>query len=114
MIGTDIENIERFKNLFVNKNKILKKMFNESEWDYAVSKANPAQTLTGIWCAKEAVLKALHPNYQIFIRDITVKHKITGQPYVELNCDEINSEIIHISISHSKDYATAVALISKL
>lgn len=114
MIGTDIENIERFKNLFVNKNNILKKMFNDSEWNYAIKKANPAQTLTGIWCAKEAVLKALHCDNKIYIKDITVKHKNNGEPYIELNCNEINSETIHISISHSKEYATSVAIISKL
>ncbi|MFT7251313.1 MAG: holo-[acyl-carrier protein] synthase [Flavobacterium sp.] len=113
MIGIDIENVSRFKNLFINKNKLLKKMFNESEWNYAIAKANPPQTLTGIWCAKEAVVKALYPNHQVFIKNITIKHKNTGLPFVEINCKEVNSKLINISISHAKDYATAVALISK-
>lgn len=113
MIGIDIESISRFENLFANKKRLLERMFNESEWVYANSKTNPSQTLTGIWCAKEAVLKAVYPSYPIFIKDITIKHKVTGEPYAELNCKEVESELINISISHSKDYATAVAVMIK-
>jgi holo-[acyl-carrier protein] synthase len=113
MIGIDIEDISRFKNLFINKNKLLKKMFNESEWNYALAKANPPQTLTGIWCAKEAVLKALYPDYKVFIKDITIKHKDTGEPFTVLNFNEVKTTSIKISISHSKDYATAVAILSQ-
>jgi holo-[acyl-carrier protein] synthase len=112
MVGIDIENISRFKNLFNNKNRLLKKMFSESEWNYAMAKANPPQTLTGIWCAKEAVLKALYPNFQVFIKDITISHKSTGEPFAEVKCIEVNSNLISISISHSKEYATSVAIIS--
>jgi holo-[acyl-carrier protein] synthase len=113
MIGVDIENISRFNNLFIKKNRLLEKMFNKSEWDYAIKKANPSQTLTGIWCAKEAVIKALYPYKQIFIKEITIKHKSTGEPYAEVNSKEVNSKAIHISISHAKDYATAVAILLK-
>lgn len=113
MIGIDIESISRFERLFVKKNRLLRKMFNTSEWDYAITKAKPSQTLTGIWCAKEAVLKAVYPSFEIFIKDITIKHQNTGKPYVELKGKEIRSEQIEISISHAKDYATAVAIITK-
>ena len=110
MIGIDIESISRFKNLFVKKNKLLQKMFNPSEWNYALTKANPPQTLTGIWCAKEAVVKAVYPLEQIFIKDITINYKTSGQPFSTITNLDIKS--IHISISHSRDYATAVALLT--
>lgn len=112
MIGIDIESISRFENLFINKKRLLEKMFNQYEWEYAMAKPNPSQTLTGIWCAKEAVVKALYPLRQVFIKDITIRHKDTGEPYVELNSEDGESRSIHISISHAKDYATAVAFIS--
>ena len=110
MIGIDIESISRFKNLFVKKNKLLQKMFNPSEWNYALTKANPPQTLTGIWCAKEAVVKAVYPLEQIFIKDITINYKTSGQTFATITNLDIKS--IHISISHSRDYATAVALLT--
>lgn len=112
MIGIDIESISRFENLYLNKKRLLEKMFNKQEWDYAITKANPSQTLTGIWCAKEAVLKALSPYEQVFIKDITIKHKSTGKPYVLISSEKSKSKLINISISHAKDYATAVAIIS--
>jgi holo-[acyl-carrier protein] synthase len=111
MIGIDIESISRFENLYLNKKELLIKIFNKSEWNYAIAKANPPRTLTGIWCAKEAIVKALYPTYQILIKDITIKHKSTGEPFAEVNCKEVNSKFINISISHAKDYATSVAII---
>ena len=110
MIGIDIENIARFKKLYIHKNSLLQKMFNESEWNYAIAKANPSQTLTGIWCAKEAVLKALFPTYQVFIKDITIAHKSSGEPFAKIKSNVVNTDLINISISHEKDYATAVAI----
>lgn len=110
MIGIDIENISRFINLFEHKNTLLQKMFNTSEWEYAIKKANPSQTLAGIWCAKEAVVKALYPTKQVFIKDVKISHKSSGQPIVIINNVNLKSELIKISISHTKDYATAVAI----
>lgn len=112
MIGIDIESISRFENLYVHKKRLLEKMFNPSEWEYALKKPNPSQTLTGIWCAKEAVLKAYYPRQPLFIKDITIKHKDSGEPYVELRSKDWESKSIHISVSHAKDYATAVAFLT--
>lgn len=111
MIGIDIESISRFENLYLNKKRLLEKMFNSYEWDYALTKANPSQTLTGIWCAKEAVLKAVSPYEQLFIKDITIRHKNTGEPYVLIGSEILKSKRINISISHAKEYAAAVAII---
>ena len=78
MIGTDIESIPRFINLFNHKKKLLQKMFNASEWEYSLTKSNPAQTLTGIWCAKEAVLKAMYSHEPLFIKNIPLFFSISG------------------------------------
>ena len=111
MIGIDIESISRIDHLFSKKKKLLQRMFNKYEWEYAIAKAHPSQTLTGIWCAKEAVVKALAPYDQVFIKDICIQHKPSGQPYLVLKSETLKIENIHISISHSKDYATAVAIV---
>lgn len=111
MIGIDIESITRIANLYSKKKSLLEKMFNKYEWEYAITKANPCQTLTGIWCAKEAVVKAFAPYKRIFIKDIAISHKPSGQPYVVLYSNGIKIKDIQISISHAKDYATAVAFL---
>ena len=111
MIGIDIESIYRFMNLFKHKNRLLQKMFNASEWEYSLTKSNPAETLTGIWCAKEAVLKAMYSHEPIFIKNITIMHKKSGEPYAHVKSEKYWSGSIKISISHCNNYATAVAIV---
>ena len=111
MIGVDIESIERFNNLFTHKKRLLEKMFNKSEWAYALTKPNPAQTLTGIWCAKEAVLKAVYLYEPIFLKNITIKYTNEGKPFAFIKTKKQYKDSIQISISHAKNYATAVAIV---
>ena len=111
MIGIDIENISRFKKLYNFKKEILKKMFHACEWSYALKKSNPPQTLTGIWCAKEAVVKATSSHEKIFIKDIIIMHRESGQPYVVIKNISLDCQFINISISHSLDYATGIAIL---
>lgn len=107
--GTDIESINRLNRLFISKPKSLKKFFFDSEWDYALSKRNPAQTLTGIWCAKEAVVKALSNVALLNLRDVHIMHLDSGAPFV---CGLLGYHI-SISISHTAQYATATAIAFK-
>ena len=88
-------------------------MFNKSEWYYAKDKANPSQTLAGIWCAKEAVVKALYSMEQVIIKDVIISHKSNGQPYAKIKNVNFKKESIKISISHTQDYATAIAIFTK-
>lgn len=113
MIGIDIESIERIEFLCKKKPNIIKRFFSTYEWRYAEKKAKMPQTLTGIWCAKEAVVKAYSNIKPILITDVKIKHNFNGEPYVfSISNKKIISTIkISISISHSKDYATAVARI---
>jgi len=113
MVGIDIESISRIEYLLKNKPNIIRKFFSKYEWDYAEGKANISQTLTGIWCAKEAVVKAYSKIKPILITDVKLKHYFSGEPYVFsiTNKKIISTLKISISISHTKDYATAVAII---
>ena len=113
MVGIDIESITRIEYLLRNKTKIINKFFSTYEWEYAEKKANMSQTLTGIWCAKEAVVKAYSNIKPILITDVKLKHYLSGEPYVySISNKKIISTLkISISISHTKDYATAVAII---
>lgn len=112
-IGIDIEEVVRFQRLINSKPKLLLKMFSTYEWEYA-SKKQIAQTLAGIWCAKEAVVKALSQNgFSVSIQNIEIKHNADGVPYVsEIHKLNFDLNKIKISISHTKNFATAVCLVS--
>lgn len=114
MIGIDIESVKRVDHLLKNKPRNLKKFFSSYEWQYAKKKNNQSQTLTGIWCAKEAVVKALSTIKPILITDVNIKHQSDGIPYLFSlnNMEIISSYRIDISISHTRDYAAAVAIVN--
>ena len=114
MIGIDIQSIPRIEYLLSNKPNIIKKFFSTYEWEYAEKKAKMSQSLTGIWCAKEAVVKAFSSIEPLDITDVKLKHNPNGEPYIfSIENDRLMQEYnIHISISHSKDYATAIVMIN--
>jgi len=113
-IGNDIEQVSRFKEIIANKPQLLSKIFHKSELDYAMNKKNPDQSLAGIWCAKEAVLKAFGEIADLTPRCIEVTRKQSGMPI----CKLINENIkifdfnISVSISHTKEYASASAILT--
>ena len=111
-VGTDIESVYRFKKLLLSKNK-LKNIFSELEYDYAINKINPEQSFTGIWCAKEAVVKSFGQIELINIKNVEIICTQNCQPKAFINKSGIeNSEFkISVSISHIKDFATATAIL---
>ena len=113
-IGVDIEKVARFEHLINNKPSLLKKIFTVYEWEYA-SKKQAAQTLAGIWCAKEAVIKALPSNLNLSIPSIHINHDIHGEPFIDdSSLFEIGKLKIKISISHTSESAVAMCVILNL
>jgi len=106
MIGIDIVEVSRFGNR--QPEEYLGKIFNRSEIDYINAKPHKAQTMAGIFAAKEAVVKALGLGFtaEMVPCDITVLHDGNGCPSVSLDCKEIR-----ISISHTGGVAVAVAVV---
>ena len=116
-VGVDIEDVQRFKKMIERKPSLLQKFFSDYEWEYAVHK-NTAQTLCGIWCAKEAVVKALSEHHSLLVTDVMITHNERGAPIVMSikGVDHKENYQIKISVSHTKDYAvaTCTALFSNL
>lgn len=103
-IGTDIIEIKRIEKSIQNE-KFLNRVFTEKEISYAFSKSNKEQTFAGMFCAKESIVKALGTGFVKFnFLDYEILHDDLGKPYLE-------NENIMISISHCKEYATAMAII---
>jgi holo-[acyl-carrier protein] synthase len=113
LVGTDIESIERFQKL-MHKKKVLRNIFFDSEYNYAFNKSNPVQTLTGIWCAKEAVIKSFSQIKLLTTKEVEIICNTNQAPEVIINSSiekSLNYDLV-ISISHTKDFATAIALLS--
>ncbi|MDR3049689.1 MAG: holo-ACP synthase [Elusimicrobiota bacterium] len=106
-IGIDIEEVERFDK-YVKNDAYLKRIFSKDEIKYCQKKAKPAQNLAARFAAKEAVWKALNDN-KLIISDISVKNAKDGRPEVYVKDKKQNK--IKVSLSHTKQYAAAVAVV---
>ena len=96
-IGNDILEIDRIKSAIEKNSRFLTKIYTKSELDYYQAKGEKIETLAGMFCAKEAVSKALGTGF------------VSNKAKVALT--ELGGFNINISISHSKHYAHAVAII---
>ncbi len=113
--GIDIEKIQRF-DLFLNNKEKLIKIFTKNEIGYAMKFKSPVEHLAGIFCAKEAVSKALKTGLYTGFSPIEIEilHRDNGVPYVNITdkiLELLGSNEIDISISHSGDYAIAICVI---
>lgn len=112
-IGIDIEQNERFKNI---SKRVLERAFTASEIEYAEKSVNSHEIFCSFWCVKEATVKAFS-NRALDFQQVNITATPEGRPYIIKN-EYITSELnklgmtdIKISISHSKDYSTAVCII---
>jgi holo-[acyl-carrier protein] synthase len=120
MVGTDIIEVSRIEKLIKEKgDKFLNKIYTKNEIDYCESKGpNKYQHYAGRFAAKEAVFKVIESNRSnnddfglLIFKDIQILNNDDGSPYVNLpsfNCNLFDR--IYISISHIKEYATAIAV----
>ena len=97
MIGIDIVEIKRFKN---KKDSFFNKIFSEKEIA-ETTKSNMHQKLAGKWAAKEAAYKA---GISYMNKDIEILTE-NRRPVIYVHGLKDNAMV---SISHEKEYATAV------
>ncbi len=123
-IGVDIVETSRIQSSIDRfGDRFLARIFTQAERDYCGAMPYPARHYGARFAAKEAVSKAFGTGIgkQVGWRDIEVKRKETGEPYILLHgsaADFAASLNVHqalISLSHSAHYAVANAiLIAKL
>lgn len=113
-IGNDIIEINRIEKA-IKKANFITKVFTENEIKLFEIKGNRAEFFAGRFAGKEAVSKALGTGFREFsLTDIEILNNELGKPYVIFkNSIEFYNKkyFIDISISHCKEYATAVAII---
>lgn len=111
--GTDIIEIIRIEKI-LGKSNFLRKFFTTKEIEYLSNKK--PESIAGYFCAKEAVAKSLGTGFSGFqFTDIEI-FKFNGAPCVKLHnkawdlATQKGIVSIQISISHCKEYATAIAI----
>ena len=117
-IGNDIIEIERIEKA-ISKEGFKDKIYTQRELENIKKRGNRAETYAGVFSAKEAISKAIGTGVREFsLTDLEILNDDLGKPYVVVSekLDKIlknkkESYQIEISISHSKKYATAMAII---
>jgi len=121
-IGIDIVEISRIKQAAKKwSNRFLKRIFTERELEYAHGKSIPYQHLAARFAAKEAVLKAIGDStiHRIEWVNVEILNDEHGKPVVNLSGQakkiklEKNISDIIISMSHTRTYAAANAIVVK-
>jgi len=117
-IGNDIIEIERIEKA-ISKEGFKNKIYTQRELKNIEKRGNRTATYAGIFSAKEAISKAIRTGVREFsLTDLEILNDDLGKPYVVVSerLDKIikskkENYQIEISISHSKKYATAIAVI---
>ncbi len=110
-VGTDLVDVKRIAASIKNP-RFLERVFTASEIKYCGGKKNSAQHYAVRFAAKEAVWKALSEVQVkgIAHKEIGVARAPSGRPSVSLSKRLKKYEKkIHLSLSHTDEYALAVA-----
>lgn len=118
--GTDIIEIYRIKQAIEkNGSLFLTRVYTSNEIEYCESKKNNKyQHYAGRFAAKEAVSKVLGTGFSggVDWKDIEILNNELGKPEITLygGANELLKKAgykkISVSISHSKEYATSIAI----
>ena len=118
-IGNDIIEVERIEKA-ISKEGFKNKIYTQRELENIEKRGDRVETYAGIFSAKEAISKAIGTGVREFsLTDLEILNDDLGKPYVVVSekLDKIlktkkEDYQIEISISHSKKYATAMAIIN--
>ena len=114
-LGTDIQDIVKMNRMLTTYGKPSElqysRFFSDEEREYCNNKHVPITHFTGLWCAKEAWLKA-SGKLRTPLNQVVIRHSKEGKPSIVLPEElQVNHEEILVTISHSASYATATVII---
>jgi holo-[acyl-carrier protein] synthase len=118
-IGIDTIELDRIARVYARYNeRFLKRIFAPEEQAYALRYKDPVPRLAARFAAKEACMKALGTGWNSGVRwrDIVVVNDKRGKPELKLYgnaktfFEKLSADRIHLSITHSKQHATAVVI----
>lgn len=110
--GIDIIEIERIDEAIRRwGHHFLNHIFCEEEIEYSQKQKFPSQHFAARFAAKEAVLKAIGDNGHLNWHDMKILNDKNGKPHCKINDHRFHNRIL-ISMSHTKNYAIASAIIT--
>lgn len=108
-VGIDMTEVARIKKIFGKRPAFLKRFFTPEETRYCLAGRNRCERIAARFAAKEAVIKALDMT-GLRLKDIPVSRTATGQPRVSLARAGVKDTKILLSLTHTADYACAIAV----
>jgi holo-[acyl-carrier protein] synthase len=116
-IGTDLVDLDRFRQVLARTPSIVDRLFTDGEQAYAQERRDPTEPLGARFAAKEAVLKALGLGLgSVAFREIEVIRAESGAPSLLLHGGAADAATARgvgrwmVSLSHTSHLAQAVAL----
>ncbi len=113
-LGTDIIEVERIRRA-VTKQNFKDNVFTQAEQIYCNARGkNSAASYAARFAAKEAFFKALGTGIILPLTDVEIINDDCGAPKIHLRgkiAALTGAKRISLSLSHSKDFATAVCII---
>jgi holo-[acyl-carrier protein] synthase len=112
-VGIDLLEIDRLERALERHPRLAERIFTAAEREYAAARARPGRHLAARFAAKEAVVKALGMSGGFGLREVEV---VAGEPpTVRLSGRARMAAAgreVDISLTHSRDNAAAVAVVS--
>lgn len=122
-VGIDLVDIARIRKLLENyPDSFVERTFTPTEIAYCKRAAEPALHFAARFAAKEAMVKALQTGFaeQITLKSVSVENNPqTHAPVAVLDAhateqmQKLGGKKMLISLTHLKDYAQAIAIITK-
>jgi holo-[acyl-carrier protein] synthase len=115
-VGVDLIEIERIERALARYPSFRARCFTESERAYCDSRPNPPQHYAARFAGKEAVGKALGSGVRFTWREIEIAGR--PKPRVQLSgrtkewAERLGAGRIELSMTHSRELATAVCVAS--
>ncbi|MCE5322785.1 holo-ACP synthase [bacterium] len=113
-VGTDIVETARIREVLEREEAFARRVFTQAELDYSLPKQSKYLHLAARFAAKEAVAKALGRSFSW--QDVEVVNNALGKPEVKLHGEAkgaAGKARVHLSVSHTKNYASAVAIVEE-
>jgi holo-[acyl-carrier protein] synthase len=118
-LGTDLIEVKRIKKALDRwGDRFLNRVFTPSEIEYCQRKKAPEVSLAARFAAKEAAMKALGTGLsdKVSWKDFEVIRDQRGKPDMKLSENikkKIGNRKILISLTHTREYALAVAFLTE-
>jgi holo-[acyl-carrier protein] synthase len=118
--GIDIIEVHRVEAAFARHgDRFVRRILCPDELAYCLSHRSPGPFLAARFAGKEAISKAFGTGIgaQLGWHDMEIRRKDSGQPYVVFHGQgqtllaAVGGRAVHISLSHTAQHATAVAIL---